>query len=268
MYVDVESAAERKRILVTGGSGVLGRAVTPLLAADGHEVHAPNHEDLDLFDPEEVEEAVAGMDAVMHLATRIPKLERMEEREAWRENDRLRTEGAHLLVGAALAAAVDTFVFPSIALFYPDHGRADEDTPLADVPPPMRSALVAEDETARFAAAGHRGVSLRLGLLDGPGHGQRRADHRVRGDDQLDRRGPRPGRRARRPERDLQRRARRRAGAERSASSGPPAGTRGLIETPGTRPTFWRGGPRVPTNFLVGTRACAVRPTRRRRARP
>ena len=171
MYVDVESAAERKRILVTGGTGVLGRAVTPLLAADGHEVHAPNHEDLDLFDPEEVEEAVAGMDAVMHLATRIPKLERMEEREAWRENDRLRTEGAHLLVGAALAAAVDTFVFPSIALFYPDDGRADEDTPLADVPPPMRSALVAEDETARFAAAGHRGVSLRLGLLDGPGTG-------------------------------------------------------------------------------------------------
>jgi nucleoside-diphosphate-sugar epimerase len=34
-----------------------------------------------------------------------------------------------------------------------------------------RSALVAESETARFAAAGRRGVVLRLGLLDGPGTG-------------------------------------------------------------------------------------------------
>ena len=42
--------------------------------------------------------------------------------------------------------------------------------------PILRSALVAEHETARFARAGlnRRGVVLRLGLLDGPGTGHTR----------------------------------------------------------------------------------------------
>ena len=35
----------------------------------------------------------------------------------------------------------------------------------------MRSALAAEEQAARFAAAGRHGVVLRLGLLDGPGTG-------------------------------------------------------------------------------------------------
>ena len=47
----------------------------------------------------------------------------------------------------------------------------DEETPLGQVPEYLRSALTAEEETARFAAAGRRGVVLRLGLLDGPGTG-------------------------------------------------------------------------------------------------
>jgi hypothetical protein len=34
-----------------------------------------------------------------------------------------------------------------------------------------RAALVAEEQAARFAAAGRHGVVLRLGLLDGPGTG-------------------------------------------------------------------------------------------------
>jgi nucleoside-diphosphate-sugar epimerase len=38
-----------------------------------------------------------------------------------------------------------------------------------EVLPILRSALVAEQQTERFARAGGRGVVLRLGLLDGPG---------------------------------------------------------------------------------------------------
>ena len=38
------------RILVTGGSGVLGRALLPLLAGAGHDVRAPARTALDLFD--------------------------------------------------------------------------------------------------------------------------------------------------------------------------------------------------------------------------
>jgi hypothetical protein len=41
-----------------------------------------------------------------------------------------------------------------------------------DVHPLLLSALVAEQQTERFARAGGRGVVLRLGLLDGPGAGE------------------------------------------------------------------------------------------------
>jgi hypothetical protein len=55
---------------------------------------------------------------------------------------------------------------------------ADEETPLRDVPEHLRSAVAAEAETARFAAAGRRGIVLRFGLLDGPGTGNELPDPR------------------------------------------------------------------------------------------
>ncbi|MGN6870459.1 MAG: NAD-dependent epimerase/dehydratase family protein [Solirubrobacteraceae bacterium] len=158
-------------LFLTGGSGVLGRALEPLAGSAGHTVRAPSHRELDLYDPEAVARAVSAVDAVLHLATRIPPTERFGQAEAWEENDRLRTECARLLVDAALDAGVATFVQPTIAFVYPQDAPADEDTPVGEVSANMRSALVAEQETARFAAAGSRGVVLRLGLLDGPGTG-------------------------------------------------------------------------------------------------
>ena len=47
-----------------------------------------------------------------------------------------------------------------------------KETPVRqDVPVILRSALAAEEQAARFAAAGRHGVVLRLGLLGGPGTG-------------------------------------------------------------------------------------------------
>jgi nucleoside-diphosphate-sugar epimerase len=157
------------RVLVTGGGGVLGRATLPLLRARGNEGHAPAPTELDLFDPTAVTRAVEGAGAILHLATRIPPRDRAGDREAWRENDRLRSEASRLLVDAALAAGTETYVQPSLAFLYPTGGRVDEETSLGPVPDRLRSALTAEEETARFAAAGRRGIVLRLGLLDGPG---------------------------------------------------------------------------------------------------
>jgi len=156
------------RVVVTGGSGVLGRALVPLLEAGGHDVRAPSRHELDLFDASAVREAVARADVAYHLATRIPPPERQGEREAWLENDRLRAEASRLLVDAALASGTDAYVQPTVAFVYPE-GDVDEDTPPADVPPSLESALTAEREAARFAASGRRGIVLRLGLLDGPG---------------------------------------------------------------------------------------------------
>jgi nucleoside-diphosphate-sugar epimerase len=157
------------RLLVTGGSGVLGRATIPLLRAHAHEIDAPAPAQLDLFDPVAVARAVDGVAAILHLATLIPPRERAGEREAWRENDRLRAEASRVLVDAALAVETEAYLQPSITFLYPAEGVVDEDTPLGQVPGYLRSALSAEEETARFAAAGRRGVVLRLGLLDGPG---------------------------------------------------------------------------------------------------
>jgi nucleoside-diphosphate-sugar epimerase len=158
------------RLLLTGGSGVLGRALVPLAEAAGHEVIAPRHADLDLFDPPAVARAVAGVDAILHLATRIPGLDHTADPRAWRENDRLRAEASRNLVDAALRADTQVYVQPTVAVVYPD-GPADETTPLGEVPDALRSALSAERQAERFAHAGRRGIVLRLGLLDGPGTG-------------------------------------------------------------------------------------------------
>jgi nucleoside-diphosphate-sugar epimerase len=155
--------------LVTGGSGVLGRALQPLLVAQGHEVRAPAHHEVDLLDAQRVADAVQGADALFHLATRIPPLERRGDPEAWLENDRLREDASRLLVDAALVGATEVYVQPSVTFVYPGEGPVDENTPIGDVSPHLESSLAAEREAARFAGAGRRGVVLRLGSLDGPG---------------------------------------------------------------------------------------------------
>jgi nucleoside-diphosphate-sugar epimerase len=157
------------RLLVTGGTGVLGRALRPLAQAAGHEVAMPGHEELDLFDPSAIADAVRDADGVLHLATRIRSLDQVSDPDAWRENDRLRSEASRILVDAAIAARATVYVQPTVTFVYPTDRPASEDTPVGKVLPILRSALVAERQTERFARAGGRGVVLRLGLLDGPG---------------------------------------------------------------------------------------------------
>ena len=159
------------RLLVTGGTGVLGRALRPFAEAAGHEVAMPTRTELDLFDPSAVAEAMRGVDGVLHLATRIGTFEQLSDPDAWRENDRLRTDASRILVDAALAAGAAVYVQPTVTFVYPTDGPVSEDTPIGEVLPILRSALDAERQTERFARSGGRGVVLRLGLLDGPGTG-------------------------------------------------------------------------------------------------
>ena len=163
------------RLLVTGGTGVLGRAFWPLAQAEGHQVSAPGRAELNLFDPAAVAVVMRGVDAVLHLATRIQPLEKTGQPEAWRQNDRLRAEASAILVDAALAADVKAYIQPTVTFVYPDGQPTSEETTIREeVPVILRSALAAEDQAARFAAAGRHGVVLRLGLLDGPGTGHDR----------------------------------------------------------------------------------------------
>lgn len=157
------------KILVTGGSGVLGRASIPHLEDGGHQVVAPERDALDLFDQKAVRTAMNGFDAVFHLATRIPPRERLGDPEAWIETDRLRREATSVLVVAARAADVELFVYPSVAFVYPPSGPVDESTPLGEMPANIRSTVDAERHVARFAESGRRGVALRFGNFYGPG---------------------------------------------------------------------------------------------------
>jgi nucleoside-diphosphate-sugar epimerase len=172
-------------ILVTGATGVLGRATVPLLIAAGHHVRglARSEENrallremavepatADLFDAFSLRPHVAGCDAILHLATHIPPTSKAGRLGAWRENDRVRRDGTRALVGAALATGVQTLIYPSICYVYPDSGDRwidAETTPVAPRPV-LKSTLDAEAMVREFAADGRRGIVLRMATLYGP----------------------------------------------------------------------------------------------------
>jgi nucleoside-diphosphate-sugar epimerase len=77
---------------------------------------------------------VAGCTAVAHIATAIPRDPRVPG--AWDVTTRLRTEGTHRLLDAALTAGVHRYIQQSIVMAYPDGGDRvlDEATPLDTAP--------------------------------------------------------------------------------------------------------------------------------------
>ena len=172
------------KMFITGATGVLGRTVTRLFVESGHKVRAlaRNSENerrlrgsgadpvrASLFDLSSLRAAVEGCDVILHLATRIPPSSKAGRREAWRDNDRIRTVGTRNLVDAALEARVPTFLYPGIVFIYPDGG---DDWLDATIPPQptsiLQSSLDAEAEVQRFTKAGNRGIVLRMGGFYGP----------------------------------------------------------------------------------------------------
>ena len=138
------------RLLVTGGTGVLGRAFRPLAEDAGHELAMPTHEELDLFDPSAVADAVRDVDGVLHLATRIRSIEQLSDLEAWRENDRLRADASRILVDAAIAAGTAVYVQPTVTFVYPPNGPVSEDTPIGEV---FRSCVPPSPPSRRRSAS-------------------------------------------------------------------------------------------------------------------
>jgi nucleoside-diphosphate-sugar epimerase len=124
---------------------------------------------VDVFDPGTLNEAVAGHDVVINLATHIPPVSKAALPGAWNENARLRTEGAANLADAALAAGAGRYIQESIAFSYPDSGDRwlDEDIPL-DMPAFGESLAVAEAQAARVTEAGAIGIVLRFGQFYAP----------------------------------------------------------------------------------------------------
>ena len=173
------------KVFVAGATGVLGRPTVRALVEAGHEVRGTARRDeksallrslgakpvaVDLFDPEVVKAAVAGTEVVVNFATKIPPIMRMRWKGAWKENDRLRTEGSRVLVDAALAAGAAVYVQESITFMYRDGGDSwlDEGSPLSISGIALQSMVNGEGETERFSTGGGRGISLRFGGFYAP----------------------------------------------------------------------------------------------------
>ena len=167
-------------IYVTGATGVLGREGVRLLVDQGHTVRAlarnaerKAHVEAtgaeaivgDIYDVDAMTEAMSGADALLHLATRIPPIEKARKQSEWLENTKLRAVGTKVLVDAALAAGVGRVVAESITFVYCDGGSEwlDEGSPI-DPGVGLQSVVTLEEEVARFAAQGSgTGISLRFG---------------------------------------------------------------------------------------------------------
>ena len=167
------------RVFLAGATGAVGRRLVPLLVAEGHDVtgigRTPEKRaalaragarpvEVSLFDREALGVAVRGHGVVINVATHIPSSAgQMMLPRAWKENDRIRREGAANLAAAALAAGAERLVQESFAPIYEDGGERwlDESWPQRPVRH-SRSVLDAERTVAGFTAQGGTGIVLRF----------------------------------------------------------------------------------------------------------
>lgn len=173
------------KIFVAGGTGAIGSHAVPALVASGHTVTAIARSDakaaqlsecgaepvrVSIFDRVGLTKAMAGHGAVVNLASSIPPMTRFMRTNAWRDNDRVRTEGSAALVDAAIQVGVDRMIQESVCMLYADSGERwiDESAP-TDRYPMAHANLAAEANANRFSEEGGIGVVLRFGWFYGPG---------------------------------------------------------------------------------------------------
>lgn len=178
------------KVFIAGATGLLGKRVVKLLLERGHQVLALARSEANrsllssmgaearpgnLFDKNEMIAATEGCDAILHLATKIPPKTRTAPKD-WRENDRIRTEGADNLTDAAIHHKMRLYLQQSILFIYGDQqGRViDSQTRQAKRQPfPLRSAVVMENIVNEKAGEqGLPAVTLRFAGFYGPDSAQ------------------------------------------------------------------------------------------------
>lgn len=168
-------------LLVTGATGVIGRRLVPVLVKAGNRVHAVTRSPenakavteagatpttLDLFNADEVVAAVAGRDAVIHLATSIPTGLSILGRSAWRANDRLRRDASSILATAVVEAGVATYIGESTTFPYVGAGSTWIDEAQArSYHANSQSCVDSENASQRVTDAGHTGINLRFAMF-------------------------------------------------------------------------------------------------------
>jgi nucleoside-diphosphate-sugar epimerase len=169
------------RVLVCGGTGVLGRYLVPRLVARGHEVTVLARSDErarlaqgfgarpvtgDILAPNSLHAAAPGHDAIVHAATRIPRTFPGKP-EDFAANDRLRREGTAHLLAAAETAGIRRIVLQSIIWVHGDHGVSWIDETATLKPGRLnQSAVDLESQGRDFAErTGATVTALRCGSL-------------------------------------------------------------------------------------------------------
>ena len=169
------------KVLVTGATGFVGRALCPALKQVGHEVSAavrnPNADDIpegvtvhainDIGPETDWAEALSGADAVIHLAARAHVMN-----ETAAEFNRVNGEGTARLASATATAGIRRFVYLSTVKVMGE--RSDAPFQEVDTPRPEdaygKSKLVGEQAlTVAAAGTGLETVILRTPLVYGPG---------------------------------------------------------------------------------------------------
>lgn len=178
------------RIFVAGAWGAIGRALCPLLVADGHVVTGTTRSPeratalravgvtptiVDVYDGAALAAAVAAArpEVVIHQLTDLPELlTGSATPDTYGRNARVRVEGTRNLVAAALAAGAGRLVAQSICWLYPRGSEPHlESEPLYrphDGSDTSGVDAVLALERAVTATPGLQGLVLRYGRLYGP----------------------------------------------------------------------------------------------------
>ncbi len=171
------------RIFIVGVTGVLGRALLPLLQQEGHTIRTlarseakvqalqqsgieAQQGDLLAHDIEpRLPKLLEGCDATIFIATSIPR--DLSAPGALDTNTRLWTEGTQRILQASLAAGVKRYVQQSITIAYPDGGDEwiYENTPLDAS---NKTEIDMEDLIRDVAREQLSWCILRAGLFVGP----------------------------------------------------------------------------------------------------
>jgi nucleoside-diphosphate-sugar epimerase len=172
------------RILVTGASGFVGKAVCGALLAQGHEVTGgirepgkaaalpPGATPILLSSQSRASsKQFDGIDAVIHLASRVHLLDEKPV-DTWPEYLAVNVEWTERLARCAVDAGVQRFVFVSTIKVHGESGKEPfkETDPLSPGAPYARSKMEAEERLWRIAGAkSMEVVVLRPPLVYGPG---------------------------------------------------------------------------------------------------
>lgn len=171
------------KVLVTGATGAIGPRIVDALHQSGHAVRAlsidapaegmfPEGVEClrgDITDPETVEAAMNGVDAVVHMAALLHIIDPTQEMLG--EYERINVHGTSTVVGAAVKAGVRRIVFFSTIAVYgrSDGQKLDEQSPARPETIYARTKLAAEEIVLHAKGGDGRplGVVLRLGAVYG-----------------------------------------------------------------------------------------------------